>query len=202
MNKKRIKLQSVVGASVLILYGIVVFINSLTGGKISASVGNWYEMIFLMLTTLCLINYIVKKAPQYSMPIVIFLSVYLFLRLSRAPEVVYNYRDLFFMVPLGVGLGLVISYILTKGESGFLKSGLIISLFSAIFLIASIRDIYGYVLPSIIIAIGIIWIVSALSKKRLNFFSADNEKQGYVKNANRTYKETIIMTEDIKDEEK
>jgi hypothetical protein len=175
-EQKNKKLSSILNAFLIVFYGVIVLINSSNILPISETIGNWYELLILLFACMCIVNMILKKAPQYVMLIIFFAGLYLYLHLSRRVNG-YGYVRLWAMIPFFIGLSIIVSYLSTKGNSGFLNFGVLTFLFACIFLFASLTNTYKYVVPSIIIAVGIYSFIKTLTGKKIKLLSEEDKKE-------------------------
>lgn len=159
-SKNNITINSLLHGIIIMTYGLVLIINVVLEGKITNTIGNWYELLCLALMLMSVVNAFCRKAPQYLIIIFTLIGFYLYLRLARY-ENNMGYLLLLPILFLSIGIGTILSYFATKGKSGLLKSGIICTFFSTIFFIASLLDIYKLIIPALIIGVGLIWMISS-----------------------------------------
>lgn len=150
----------------LVFFGIVLLIDQLDNGNpfvqfVDDLFAPWYTIVLLFVAA-CLLSYaIIKKAP-----IMYVLSMFfagLFLTISVGVKVDAKYLGaVIFIVPMLVGIGFVIADRVCKWSPKILRFGVVLTVASVVVLISVILEVWKYVIPIVIVLIGIAYFIFEL----------------------------------------
>ncbi len=145
----------------MVVFGLLLLLDQLDIKYIDDFFTPWYTIVILFVTA-CLLTYaIVKKAPIIYVLSMLLAGIYLVISISTKVENL-GVGKIIAIIPLFIGIGIVIADKICKWSPKAMRFGLITTVASAIVLVSTILDVWRYVIPAVVIMIGIAYILFGL----------------------------------------
>ena len=169
----------------MIVFGVLLLLDQLDVKFIDDFFMPWYTILVLFIAAALLSFAIVKKAPIIYVLSMFFAGLYLVISISgKLPDLAVG--KIIMIIPLFIGLGFVIADKVCKWSPKAMRFGLVTTVASAIILVSTILDVWRYVIPAVIILIGIAYLLFSIFA---------------VKQENKTKKKNYYVTYEPKDAE-
>ncbi len=142
----------------LVIFGVLLLLDQLNVPFIDDFFTPWYTIVLLFFAA-CLLAYaIVKKAPVFYILSMLIAGIYLVISINAKIEGMAVGKFIA-IIPLFVGIGTVIADKICKWSPKAMRFGIVLSIASAVILVSTILDVWKYVIPIVIILIGIAYII-------------------------------------------
>ncbi len=142
----------------LVIFGVLLLLDQLNVPFIDDFFTPWYTIVLLFFAA-CLLAYaIVKKAPVFYILSMLIAGIYLVISINAKIEEMAVGKFIA-IIPLFVGIGTVIADKICKWSPKAMRFGIVLSIASAVILVSTILDVWKYVIPIVIILIGIAYII-------------------------------------------
>ncbi len=142
----------------LVIFGVLLLLDQLNVPFIDDFFTPWYTIVLLFFAA-CLLAYaIVKKAPVFYILSMLIAGIYLVISINAKIEEMAVGKFIA-IIPLFVGIGTVIADKICKWSPKARRFGIVLSIASAVILVSTILDVWKYVIPIVIILIGIAYII-------------------------------------------
>lgn len=142
----------------LVIFGVLLLLDQLNVPFIDDFFTPWYTIVLLFFAA-CLLAYaIVKKAPVFYILSMLIAGIYLVISINAKIEE-KAVGKFIAIIPLFVGIGTVIADKICKWSPKAMRFGIVLSIASAVILVSTILDVWKYVIPIVIILIGIAYII-------------------------------------------
>lgn len=142
----------------LVIFGVLLLLDQLNVPFIDDFFTPWYTIVLLFFAA-CLLAYaIVKKAPVFYILSMLIAGIYLVISINAKIEEMAVGKFIA-IIPLFVGIGTVIADKICKWSPKAMRFGIVLSIASAVILVSTILDVLKYVIPIVIILIGIAYII-------------------------------------------
>lgn len=182
----------------MVIFGLLLLLDQLDVKYVDDFFAPWYTIVILFFTA-CLLAYaIVKKAPIIYVLSMLLAGIYLVVSISFKVENL-PVGKIIVIIPLFFGIGIVIADKVCKWSPKAMRFGLIVIVSSAIVLVSTILDVWKYVIPAVIMLIGIAYIIFGLFAIKQDSKVKDDDH--YVTYTTKEEKEEKTEKENI-DEEK
>lgn len=155
------KILSLTIAILLMISGVVLLLDQLNIKYIDEFFTPWYLVVVLFFIASSLAIAIIKKSPIFYVFTFLLSGIYICISL-HIKLVVDNVFDIIFIVPLFLGIGFIVADMVCKWSVKALRLGFVLLFSSAIILISTILDVWTIVIPSVIILIGLAYILFAV----------------------------------------
>lgn len=193
MNNKRL-VTGITSGILIFIYGLICLIGGLLaikGNNIMVTVfGYWYEGLFLLLTGIFLVGSLIYKSYLSTSLAMFFAGIYVFLTVSSRLGGGIQYANNFGFILVFMGIGGFITFLGVKPKNSYYLIHGTTMFFSGItFIVAITTKIYWIIAVGLVMTAGISIIASAVARNRYAAVStgADNEREGYIKNPERSY---------------
>ncbi len=145
----------------MIVFGVLLLLDQLDVKFIDDFFMPWYTILVLFIAAALLSFAIVKKAPIIYVLSMFFAGLYLVISISgKLPDLAVG--KIIMIIPLFIGLGFVIADKVCKWSPKAMRFGLVTTVASAIILVSTILDVWRYVIPAVIILIGIAYLLFSI----------------------------------------
>ncbi len=145
----------------LIVFGVLLLLDQLDVKFIDDFFTPWYTILVLFIAAALLSFAIVKKAPIIYVLSMFFAGMYLVISISgKLPDLAVG--KIIMIIPLFIGLGFVIADKVCKWSPKAMRFGLVTTVASAIILVSTILKVWRYVIPAVIILIGIAYLLFSI----------------------------------------
>ncbi len=145
----------------LVVFGLLLLLDQMDVKFVDDFFTPWYTIIILFVAS-CLLSYaIVKKAPIFYIFAMFFAGLFLVVSLDTKIKDL-NVGRIIAIIPLFIGIGIVIADKICKWSPKAMRLGIVMTVASSIVLISTILDVWKYVIPAVIIMIGIAYILFGL----------------------------------------
>ncbi len=145
----------------MIVFGVLLLLDQLDVKFIDDFFMPWYTILVLFIAAALLSFAIVKKAPIIYVLSMFFAGLYLVISISgKLPNLAVG--KIIMIIPLFIGLGFVIADKVCKWSPKAMRFGLVTTVASAIILVSTILDVWRYVIPAVIILIGIAYLLFSI----------------------------------------
>ncbi len=142
----------------LVIFGVLLLLDQLNVPFIDDFFTPWYTIVLLFFAA-CLLAYaIVKKAPVFYILSMLIAGIYLVISINAKIEEMAVGKFIA-IIPLFVGIGTVIADKICKWSPKAMRFVIVLSIASAVILVSTILDVWKYVIPIVIILIGIAYII-------------------------------------------
>ena len=145
----------------MIVFGVLLLLDQLDVKFIDDFFMPWYTILVLFIAAALLSFAIVKKAPIIYVLSMCFAGLYLVISISgKLPDLAVG--KIIMIIPLFIGLGFVIADKVCKWSPKAMRFGLVTTVASAIILVSTILDVWRYVIPVVIVLIGIAYLLFSI----------------------------------------
>ena len=145
----------------MIVFGVLLLLDQLDVKFIDDFFMPWYTILVLFIAAALLSFAIVKKAPIIYVLSMFFAGLYLVISISgKLPDLAVG--KIIMIIPLFIGLGFVIADKVCKWSPKAMRFGLVTTVASAIILVSTILDVWRYVIPVVIVLIGIAYLLFSI----------------------------------------
>lgn len=145
----------------MIVFGVLLLLDQLDVKFIDDFFMPWYTILVLFIAAALLSFAIVKEAPIIYVLSMFFAGLYLVISISgKLPDLAVG--KIIMIIPLFIGLGFVIADKVCKWSPKAMRFGLVTTVASAIILVSTILDVWRYVIPAVIILIGIAYLLFSI----------------------------------------
>ena len=145
----------------MIVFGVLLLLDQLDVKFIDDFFTPWYTILVLFIAAALLSFAIVKKAPIIYVLSMFFAGLYLVISISgKLPDLAVG--KIIMIIPLFIGLGFVIADKVCKWSPKAMRFGLVTTVASAIILVSTILDVWRYVIPVVIVLIGIAYLLFSI----------------------------------------
>ncbi len=145
----------------MIVFGVLLLLDQLDVKFIDDFFTPWYTILVLFIAAALLSFAIVKKAPIIYVLSMFFAGLYLIISISgKLPDLAVG--KIIMIIPLFIGLGFVIADKVCKWSPKAMRFGLVTTVASAIILVSTILDVWRYVIPAVIVLIGIAYLLFSI----------------------------------------
>jgi len=145
----------------MIVFGVLLLLDQLDVKFIDDFFMPWYTILVLFIAAALLSFAIVKKAPIIYVLSMFFAGLYLVISISgKLPDLAVG--KIIMIIPLFIGLGFVIADKVCKWSPKAMRLGLVTTVASAIILVSTILDVWRYVIPVVIVLIGIAYLLFSI----------------------------------------
>lgn len=142
----------------MVVFGAILLLDQLNVKYIDEFFTPWYTIVILFVAC-CLLAYaIVKKAPFFYILSMLFASIYLVISINFKVKDL-NVGKIIAIIPLFIGIGIVLADKVCKWSPKAMRFGLVTTIASAIVLVSTILDVWKYVIPIVVILIGVAYII-------------------------------------------
>lgn len=148
----------------LVFFGVILLIDQLDVANnpfvtfIDDLFAPWYTIIILFIAS-CLLAYaIIKKAPIIYVLSMLFAGIFLVISLSNKVKTEYI-GAIIFIVPMFIGIGFILADRICKWSPKILRFGVVLTMASAVVLVSVVLDAWKYVIPIVVILIGIAYMI-------------------------------------------
>lgn len=156
--KNRDSILKLVISVLLVIFGILLLLDQLNVPFIDDFFTPWYTIVLLFFAA-CLLAYgIVKKAPIFYILSMLIAGIYLVTSISAKVEDMAVGKFIA-IIPLFVGIGTIMADKICKWSPKATRFGIVLTIASAVVLVSTILDVWKYVIPVVIILIGIAYII-------------------------------------------
>lgn len=145
----------------MIVFGVLLLLDQLDVKFIDDFFMPWYTILVLFIAAALLSFAIVKKTPIIYVLSMFFAGLYLVISISgKLPDLAVG--KIIMIIPLFIGLGFVIADKVCKWSPKAMRFGLVTTVASAIILVSTILDVWRYVIPVVIVLIGIAYLLFSI----------------------------------------
>lgn len=145
----------------MIVFGVLLLLDQLDVKFIDDFFTPWYTILVLFIAAALLSFAIVKKAPIIYVLSMFFAGLYLIISISgKLPDLAVG--KIIMIIPLFIGLGFVIADKVCKWSPKAMRFGLVTTVASAIILVSTILEVWRYVIPAVIVLIGIAYLLFSI----------------------------------------
>ncbi len=145
----------------MIVFGVLLLLDQLDVKFIDDFFMPWYTILVLFIAAALLSFAIVKKAPIIYVLSMFFAGLYLVISISgKLPDLAVG--KIIMIIPLFIGLGFVIADKVCKWSPKAMRFGLVTTVASAIILVSTILEVWRYVIPVVIVLIGIAYLLFSI----------------------------------------
>lgn len=145
----------------MIVFGVLLLLDQLDVKFIDDFFTPWYTILILFIAAALLSFAIVKKAPLIYVLSMFFAGLYLVISISgKLPDLAVG--KIIMIIPLFIGLGFVIADKVCKWSPKAMRFGLVTTVASAIILVSTILEVWRYVIPAVIVLIGIAYLLFSI----------------------------------------
>lgn len=156
--KNRDSILKLVISVLLVVFGVLLLLDQLNVPFIDDFFTPWYTII-LLFTAACLLAYgIVKKAPIFYILAMLFAGIYLVISIN-AKVTDMAVGKFIAIIPLFVGIGTILADKICKWSPKATRFGIVLTIASAVVLVSTILDVWKFMIPIVIILIGIAYII-------------------------------------------
>lgn len=142
----------------MVVFGVFLLLDQLDVKYIDDFFTPWYTLVILFVTA-CLLAYaICKKAPIVYILAMVFAGIYLVVSISAKVEHL-GVGKIIMIIPLFIGIGIVMADKICKWSPKAMRFGLVVTIASATVLVSTILEVWKFVIPIVVILVGVAYII-------------------------------------------
>lgn len=167
MKKSKDNILKLTLSILLIVFGLILLLDQLDLPSLAGFddfFTPWYTIVILFFSACALAYAIIKKAPIMYIIAMFFAGIYLVVAIEAKVETFNNANvwKIIAIIPLFCGIGLVLADKICKWSPKASRFGFVVAIASAIVLVSTILNSWRYIIPSVIIMIGITYFIFEL----------------------------------------
>lgn len=166
-------------SALLVVFGVLLLLDQLNVPFIDDLFAPWYTIIILFVASCALAYAICKKSPIFYILSMLFAGIFLVISIETKVNDL-SIGKILMIIPLFIGIGIVLADKICKWSPKAMRFGLVLTTSSAIVLVSTILNVWRYVIPVVIILIGIAYMIfSFVSIKQETNVKDDNHYVTY-----------------------
>lgn len=187
--KNKDNVLKIVISALFVVFGLLLLLDQLNLPFIDDLFTPWYTIVILFVAS-CLLAYaICKKSPIFYILSMFFAGIYLVISIDAKVENL-AIGKIIMIIPLFIGLGIILADRICKWSPKAMRFGLVVAVSSATILVSTILNVWKYVIPVVVILIGVSYMMFSLFsiKKEVDvkdddhYVTYDSNKNGNAEN--------------------